>query len=302
MDLRWLEDLVALVEAGSLTRAAAIRNVTQPAFSRRIHQIEQWLGVPVIDRSVRPARVSPAVLRKLEDVRALTGELRQLRRDVVDWETSQRRVSIASQHSLSAGLLPRFIARLQLQKPTLSIRLRSANREECHTLLMTRQSSLLVIYEAEGLPIAPNETLIERRIIGHDRLCPVAAPRRRDLIAAPRNDAARIPIIGYPPDVFFGHVFSSRILPVLQASHNVDVLCETALVPAVLALAVEGVGIAWLPQSLCAPHLATGALADLGPRFGSVDMQIVSARLMTPRPQHVEAVWNALGVFMAENT
>ena len=208
MDSRWLEDLVALAEAGSLTRAAALRNVTQPAFTRRIQQIEQWLGIPVIDRSVKPARVSPAILRKLEDVRALTGELRQLRRDLVDWETSQRRVSIASQHSLSAGLLPRFIARLQLQKPSLAIRLRSANREDCHTLLMTRQSSMLVIYEVEGLPIAPNETLIERRVIGHDKLCPVASPHRRDLIAAPDNDAGRIPIIGYPPDVFFGNVFS----------------------------------------------------------------------------------------------
>lgn len=302
MDSRWLEDLVALAEAGSLTRAAALRNVTQPAFTRRIQQIEQWLGIPVIDRSVKPARVSPAILRKLEDVRALTGELRQLRRDLVDWETSQRRVSIASQHSLSAGLLPRFIARLQLQKPSLTIRLRSANREECHTLLMTRQSSMLVIYEVEGLPIAPNETLIERRVIGHDRLCPVASPHRRDLIAAPGNDASRIPIIGYPPDVFFGNVFSSRILPVLQAKHHIDVLCETALVPSVLALAVEGVGIAWLPQSLCSQQFATGALVDLGPQYGSVDMQIVSARLMTPRPQHIEAVWNALGVFMVENT
>lgn len=302
MDLRWLEDLIALAEAGSLTRAAALRNVTQPAFTRRIQQIEQWLGVPVIDRSVRPARVSPAILRKLEDVRALTGELRQLRRDVVDWELSQRRISIASQHSLSAGLLPRFIARVQLQKPKLAIRLRSANREECHTLLMTRQSSMLVIYEVDGLPIAPNETLIERRVIGHDRLCPVVAPQRRDLLADDQTIPTRLPIIGYPPDVFFGNVVSSRILPLLQTRHHIDVMCETALVPSVLALAIEGVGIAWLPQTLCAPQLASGNLVELGPRYGSVDMQIVSARLMTPRPQHIEAVWNALGVFMAETT
>ena len=302
MDSRWLEDLVALAEAGSLTRAAALRNITQPAFTRRIQQIEQWLGVPVIDRSVKPARVSPAILRKLEDVRALSGELRQLRRDLVDWEASQRRVSIASQHSLSAGLLPRFIARLQLQKPSLAIRLRSANREECHTLLMTRQSSMLVIYEVEGLPIAPNETLIERRVIGHDRLCPVASPHRRDLIVSQGNDSSRIPIIGYPPDVFFGNVFSNRILPVLQVKHHIDILCETALVPSALALAMEGVGVAWLPQSLCSQQLTTGALVDLGPQYGSVELQVVSARLMTPRPQHIDAVWNALGVFMVENT
>jgi LysR family transcriptional regulator, hypochlorite-specific transcription factor HypT len=300
MDLRWLEDLVALAEAGSITRAAALRNITQPAFTRRIQQIEQWLGAPVIDRSVRPARVSPAVLRKLEDVRALSGELRQLRRDVVDWETSQRRVSIAAQHSLSAGLLPRFIARLQVQKPALTIRLRSANREECHTLLMTRQATILVVYEVEGLPIAPNETLIERRVIGFDTLCPVASPRRRDMVAGGRA-SAHLPIIGYPPEVFFGNVFTRRILPVLQAHHHIDVLCETALVPSALALALEGVGIAWLPLSLCAPHLGSGALVDLGPLYGSVDMQVVSARLMTPRPQHAETVWGQLGVFMAEN-
>lgn len=302
MDLRWLDDLVALAEAGSLTRAAILRNVSQPAFTRRIQQIEQWLGTTVIDRSVRPARVSPAIMRKLEDVRALTGELRQFRRDVVDWEKSQRRVSIASQHSISAGLLPRFIARLQVQIPTMSVRLRSANREECHTLLMTRQSSMLVVYEADGLPIAPNETLIERRVIGRDRLCPVASPRRLDFIDQRNGGSVPLPVIGYPPDVFFGNVFSTRISPPLQSKHHVDVVCETALVPSALAMAVEGVGIAWLPETLCAPQIAAGALVDLGSRFGDVDMHIVSARLMTPRPQYVEAVWSALGAFMSDIT
>ena len=298
MDLRWLEDLVALAEAGSITRAAALRNVTQPAFTRRIQQIEQWLGAPVIDRSVRPARVSAAVLRKIEDVRALSGEIRQLRRDVVDGEAAQRRVAIAAQHSLSSGLLPRFIAQLQLRKPSPTIQLRSANRAECHTLLMTRQVSMLVIYETEGLPIAPDETLIERRVIGTDQLCPVASPQRRKSLPS----AARIPVVGYPPDVFFGAVFARRILPMLQARQPVEVLCETALVPAALALAVEGAGIAWLPRSLCAPHLASGALVELGPDHGIVEMQIVSARLTTSRPPHVDAVWNQLGAFMAAST
>ena len=298
MDLSWLEDLVALAEAGSITRAAALRNVTQPAFTRRIQQIEHWLGAPVIDRNVRPARVSDAVLRKIEDVRALSGEIRQLRRDVVDGEAAQRRVAIAAQHSLSAGLLPRFIAELQARKPVPTIQLRSANRSECHTLLMTRQVSMLVIYEIDGLPIAPDETLIERRVIGTDQLCPVVSPQRRQTLGS----AVRLPMIGYPPDVFFGNVLGRRILPVLQARQPVEVLCETALVPSALALAVEGVGIAWLPRSLCSTHLQSGALVDLGPDYGSLELQIVSARLTTPRPAHVDAVWTKLGTFMAGNT
>jgi DNA-binding transcriptional LysR family regulator len=298
MDLRWLEDLVALAEAGSITRAAAVRNVTQPAFTRRIQQIEQWLGTPVIDRSVRPARVSTAVLRKIEDVRALSGEIRQLRRDMVDGEAVQKRVAIAAQHSLSAGLLPRFIAQLQQRKPAPTIQLRSADRAECHTLLMTRQVSMLVIYETEGLPIAPDETLIERRVIGTDHLCPVVSPQRR----AALSRASHTPVVGYPPDVFFGNVFTRRILPVLQARKPVKVLCETALVPAAMALAVEGAGIAWLPRSLCASHLQSGALVEMGAEHGTVEMQIVSARLTTSRPLHADMVWAALGAFMEAST
>ncbi|MCB2102451.1 MAG: LysR family transcriptional regulator, partial [Rhodobacterales bacterium] len=36
MELSWLEDFVALAETGSFSRAAERRNLTQPAFSRRI--------------------------------------------------------------------------------------------------------------------------------------------------------------------------------------------------------------------------------------------------------------------------
>ena len=44
MDTRWLEDVLALLEEGTLNRAAARRNVTQPAFSRRIRAFEDWIG------------------------------------------------------------------------------------------------------------------------------------------------------------------------------------------------------------------------------------------------------------------
>ena len=54
MELKWLEDLLVLLEEKSVTRAAARRHVTQPAFSRRIRQLEQWLGAEIVDRSTKP--------------------------------------------------------------------------------------------------------------------------------------------------------------------------------------------------------------------------------------------------------
>ncbi len=48
MDLNWLEDYLALAETLSFSRGAARRHVTQPAFSRRIRALEDWVGAPPV--------------------------------------------------------------------------------------------------------------------------------------------------------------------------------------------------------------------------------------------------------------
>ena len=60
MELKWLEDFIVLSETENFTQAAAKRNVTQPAFSRRIRMLETWLGVLLIERSVYPIELTEA--------------------------------------------------------------------------------------------------------------------------------------------------------------------------------------------------------------------------------------------------
>ena len=299
MDMKWLDDLVALAEAGTLTEAAEMRNVTQPAFTRRIQQIELWLGAPVLDRTRRPARVAPGIMRKIEDMRLLASELRQLRRDVRDWDSAQHRVTIAAQHSISSGVLPQFIARLQHSRPNLSIRLRSANREDCYALLMTRQVSMLIVYELAGSVDRHEESLMERLLLGPEELVPVMSSRYASPFAPVEGGLPILRIIGYPPDVFFGTVLDREILPDLATRCQVQVTCETALVPAALALALEGAGVAWLPRASCEAHLKSGQLSELDSSFARTSLNIVAARMTTPRTQHTEMVWNQLAVFMA---
>ena len=65
MDTKWLEDLIAIGKTGSLALAARQRDVTQPAFGRRIRAIETCAGVPLIDRSHRPVRLTEAGMKLL---------------------------------------------------------------------------------------------------------------------------------------------------------------------------------------------------------------------------------------------
>ena len=50
MDLKWIEDFLYLSQYGSFAKAAKARNVTQPAFGRRIKLLEEWLGADLVNR------------------------------------------------------------------------------------------------------------------------------------------------------------------------------------------------------------------------------------------------------------
>ena len=60
MNLSWLDDFLALAASGNFSRAADERHMTQPAFSRRIRALEEWLGAELFDRSSQPAKLTPA--------------------------------------------------------------------------------------------------------------------------------------------------------------------------------------------------------------------------------------------------
>jgi DNA-binding transcriptional LysR family regulator len=56
ISMRALECLVTIVEQGSLTQAAAVLHLSQPALSHQIAAIERDLGTPVIERLPRGIR------------------------------------------------------------------------------------------------------------------------------------------------------------------------------------------------------------------------------------------------------
>jgi LysR family transcriptional regulator, hypochlorite-specific transcription factor HypT len=51
VELAWLEDFIDIVGTRNFSAAAAARNISQSAFSRRIKLLEAWLGTKLLDRS-----------------------------------------------------------------------------------------------------------------------------------------------------------------------------------------------------------------------------------------------------------
>jgi DNA-binding transcriptional LysR family regulator len=93
LNTRDLQAFVAVVDNGSMVRAAAQLHLTQPGLTRRIQNLETTLGVPLLDRFTKPLKptgagrevyaLARAVLRSVDDLLAVAapdsepaGELR----------------------------------------------------------------------------------------------------------------------------------------------------------------------------------------------------------------------------------
>lgn len=292
MRLEWLEDILAIAQAGSFSAAAERRNLTQSAFSRRIQQIEDHVGVELFDRSRKPVQLRPTTLAQGAQIEQISAALRQLVVDLRrgDRETSNR-IVIASQHSLTTSLAPRIIQGIQDKGEAIYVRLRSANLDECFGLLLSGQADLIIVYSAPQLAEEISGDYLESIHILPDRLIPVL---RSDLALKLGNGAAKaeIPIVAYPKDVFFGRIMADRILPLLDPGRVALPKAETALTIAALEMAAAGVAVAWVPESLARIGIAQGRVSNLSEILPGCDLTVRAIRLRGARGLAEDIIWD----------
>jgi DNA-binding transcriptional LysR family regulator len=82
MDLKQLNAVVAVADTGSVTRAAEILHIVQPAVSRQIHLLEQELGSELFERSRQGMRLTGSGRKLVERARRALAELERARAEI----------------------------------------------------------------------------------------------------------------------------------------------------------------------------------------------------------------------------
>jgi DNA-binding transcriptional LysR family regulator len=82
VDVKQLTALVAVADAGSVTRAAELLHLVQPAVTRQIHTLEQELGVPLFERSRAGMELTESGRLMLERARRVLSELERARAEI----------------------------------------------------------------------------------------------------------------------------------------------------------------------------------------------------------------------------
>jgi DNA-binding transcriptional LysR family regulator len=279
MNLVWLEDFLALAASGNFSRAAEARHTSQPAFSRRIRGLEEWLGVELFDRTSQPARLTATgewFRPMAEELLARVGRLPSEARVVAEFNATTLR--LAATHALSFTFVPRWLQALEAHTVHGSIRLLSDVLARCEALLAQGQVQFMVAHARAGLDVGDVASII----IGHDMLLPVRAAK------APADA-----LLQFSDESGLGRIVRQELGAGLSGLQPVF----TAHLASVLkSMALEAKGIAWLPESLVREDVEAGRLQEAaGPANWRVPLEIRMYRGAAAMSAHAEGFWRAAG-------
>lgn len=276
MELKWLEDYLTLVDAGNFTTAAAIRNLSQPAFSRRIQALEAWLGVELVDRSRKPFRFTAVAAEHEATIRSLVKLIYQSRNQIKFSIRDEVGLSVAAQHSLLVTpFLPKFLEKLSASIHNLNYSVVSENMDSCVAMFLKGAVDMLVIYETVASRNAILPHLSVRKNLGTDELMLVVRPQVIKLTDKTRARKA-LPLLTYPISSFFGSVIWNDALPKVLRDANATIVCESSFAVGLREMTLAGTGAAWLPRSIVLNELRSGALIALDEMSPPIPMQVVA--------------------------
>jgi DNA-binding transcriptional LysR family regulator len=111
LDIGSLRYVAAIAEAGSLRRAAAQLNMSQPPLSRRLQRLEDELGVKLFERSVRGLRLTEAGSELAEHARDIIRRVEEASEDArLAANGGAGHLQIGYSDDYLHGTLPRLLA------------------------------------------------------------------------------------------------------------------------------------------------------------------------------------------------
>jgi DNA-binding transcriptional LysR family regulator len=257
--LRTLECLVALVDHGSVSAAAAALHMSQPAMSHQIAAFEKELGAPVVERLWRGVRVTAAGRASAEEARLALRAAEQV------IETGRRvgngcagRLRIACTETMTVWMLVPVLRYWRSRRPEVQLDLTE----------FTSADAMADSIEANRADIAigprPTTTDAHLETIGEGEVV-IVAPTGHAFTRLPTIPMKALdtqPFVHYDPDNGMMAAYVDR----LAAQHGVTLnpVLRSRSTRTAAQLAAAGMGVTIAPVSALTPR-PTGVVRSLSP-------------------------------------
>lgn len=264
LNLRQIEAFRAVYRTGGMTAAGNLMNITQPAVSRLIRDLEAEIGLPLFVRegtSIAPTPDATALYHEVEksfhgldQVALFAGDLKRNR---------SGRINIAASLAPSFFAIPDAIARFRNDWPDVTVSLQSCPSPEVTDLVAANKADIglaVLPPQTGGVEIMPLPTLHVVAVVpGNHKLSKKKIIRPKDLDGEAMLMVNEYSLMqqrilksfeaeGVTPDVIFDSSYSGSICGLVAKGMGVSVLDP------VTARAYEGKGIVRVPFEPRVPY------------------------------------------------
>lgn len=285
METKWLEDFISLAETRSFSRSAELRHVTQPAFSRRIQSLEAWLGADLIDRTSYPTRLTAAGEVFYEQALEMLGQVNNARALLRGKRpAAQTTVDFAVPHTLSLTFMPKWLSALEQGFGPLHSRLIALNVHDAVMTIVEGGCDLLLCYHHPRQPVQLDASRYDMLVLGSESLRAYARSSKAGVpeLQLPGSAKSPLPFLSYTSNAYLGRMVELILADAKRPLH-LQKRYETDMAEGLKMMALEGHGVAFLPESAVVREVKQKLLAraDGGQPDWEVTMEI---RLYRERP------------------
>jgi DNA-binding transcriptional LysR family regulator len=292
MNFRQLEIFRAVVVTGSASRASEILDITQPAVSRAIADLERQLGFSIFDRVRGRLVITPEgemLFKEVVEGFEAFDRVRAAAVRIRDFGSGL--INVASLSALGSTLVPRAISIFNKQNPKIAVSLQILASHAVRDLVADGQFDIGLVADEVEL------TGVEHQVFGSFRaVC--ALPHGHDLcvesIIQPKH-LHKMPFIALSP----GDRARNQIADIFD-DHGVQptIVVETPNSSTACSLVMEGVGIGIVNP------MAVDGYAERGVEFRpfSHDVQFKSYLLYRPDAQKSQNVKNMVSALLQART
>lgn len=244
MDTRRLYSFVRVVDAGSITRAADLLHIAQPALSQQMTALESLFGQQLLSRSkqgVEPTEAGRVLYRHARVI------LRQLEQAQADVEVVGRElaggvsVGLAPYSTVNALALP-LLSAVRARYPRVLLHINENFGGVLSEALMTGRMDMALLYDSGPIRGVDFERLLTEELV-------VVAPEGIDLPQDPASmvDLAEVPLLLPGPTHTIRRVVDQAFA---QASTAANVVGEVESVTLMARAVRGGLGATVLPRSV----------------------------------------------------
>lgn len=163
MRLRHIEVFNAVMQTGSVSAAARLINVTQPAVSRTLQHAELQLGFALFQRArgrLTPTNEALALFPHIEKLYEQLDEVQRLAASLRHGQLADR-LNVLTVFALSREVLPRAVAGFRQKYPQVQVNVQALHTPQVVSALLLQEADVGFVISSVGQPALEHETLAE---------------------------------------------------------------------------------------------------------------------------------------------